>query len=218
VASHRYLILETFGCAPSIFESVFTAALIFGPQLVISLGGLIYAGLAARHIVRMQISLSAHLSMVDNTVTTSRFIRLLVLCFIMGVWPLCVQGVVMGIALSQRSGYSSAYSWPGWKAMHAAFHQIPMVPTAEQPIQVRRMWMSIFWMRSVSAYFFFAFLTTGEGVREDLRGVWSFIRKNILKRQVGGPLPPSAVQCPSEPVIVIGRTTATCSSRDSQFE
>ena len=194
VSPHRYTILEEFGCVFSICDSNLGVGLIFGPQLLISLASLVYAskskfvttiphiscffkGLAARNIIRLRTSLSAHLSSTNTSITKSRFIRLLLLCLIMGIWPICAVSAILSHSVS------NAQPWPGWKAVHSSFRHIPTRSTAEQSHSERHMEMTGFWVHAISAYLCFALLTTGEDVRKDFRDAWAFLRQNILRQR-----------------------------------
>jgi hypothetical protein len=183
---------------------------------------LLWTVLAASHIIRLRTSLSAHLSSANTTITKSRFIRLLVLCLIMGVWPICAVSLVLSHTVS--GDYSNS-SWPGWKAVHASFHLIPMIPTAELPDHVRQSEIDSFWTHPISGYFCFVLLTTGEDVRNYFSSLWVFVKQRILRRRSGRPLaaPDSDrssgdtvfTSVSQSPVIIIQQSTTTNFSRDS---
>ena len=108
----------------------------------------------------------------QSTLTTSRFVRLLLLCVTMGVWPLLAT--LTSILLQTRIG-DPIPSWPGWATVHNHFYDIPALSyqsLTEGDVRnyVRGVWYGIITASLVSCIFIGT-----EDVRDDLSRFWRFL-------------------------------------------
>ena len=125
-------------------------------------------GMAARNLIGRKTSS-------QTTLTTSQFIRLLILCVVVGVWPLL--HVLLSIFFRMQRG--EIPSWPGWAAAHDEFHDIPMTPLSSLPPAVRQRIERGFWLDILNGLLVFGVFVCTEDVRGDLNRFWSLLRHNF---------------------------------------
>ena len=125
-------------------------------------------GMAARNLIGRKITS-------QTTLTTSQIIRLLLLCVVVGVWPLLV--VLLTTFFPMPPGKISA--WPGWAAAHKDFHDIPMIPWSFLPPVVRRIIERGAWYHIITGLLTFGVFVCTEDVRADISRFWSLLTHNI---------------------------------------
>ena len=125
---------------------------------------------------QISLSKSTHLRDSPPALTKSRFLRLLLLCPIVGLWPLFI------VLFSIYRNVPNLVPWPGWAAVHSSFHVIRIHPFATQPSGFRHSVMITHWFFAVTAFILFGIFAFGDGVREDLRSTRKFFIR-ILSRQ-----------------------------------
>ena len=125
-----------------------------------------------------QISLSkiTHLRDSPPALTKSRFVRLLLLCPIVGLWPLFI------ILFSVYRNVPDLVPWPGWAAVHSSFHVIRTHPFVTEHSSLRHSTKITHWFYAVTAFILFGIFAFGDSVREDLRNTRKFFIR-ILSRQ-----------------------------------
>jgi hypothetical protein len=130
-------------------------------------------GMAARNLIRLKATTQADGS--QTILTSSRFIRLLLLCVVLGVWPLLAT--LLSIFFPMRSDIVDP--WPGWDAVHKHFYEIPVVPFRFMTGAALRTILRVLWYEILSGFIiFFAFVFT-EDVRGDLNRFWVFVKHRI---------------------------------------
>ena len=125
-------------------------------------------GMTARNLIGRKTSS-------QTTLTTSRFIRLLLLCVVVGVWPLF--HVLLSIFFPMQPG--KIPSWRGWAAVHGKFHDIPMTPLSSLPPAVIQRFERGFWYHILSGLLVFGVFVCTEDVRGDISHCWSFLTHNM---------------------------------------
>ena len=131
------------------------------------------SGVAVRNLIRRRITTKLGNSQV--TLTTSRFIRLLSVCFVMGAWPLTVIFVLFFVPPPPKK----FPAWPGWAAVHKHFHLIPRLPAVFRPPGLWQSLIHALWIHLVSAGLIFGIFVFTEDVREDLNKAWIFVAGRI---------------------------------------
>jgi hypothetical protein len=136
--------------------------------------------MAARNLIGRKITSK-------TTLTTSQIIRLLLLCAVVGVWPLLV--VLLSTFFPMRPGKIPSY--PGWAAVHKDFHDIPMIPWSFLPPVVHQIIERGTWYQIISGLLTFGVFICTEDVRGDISRFWSLLTHNIpcLYRGKAEPLP-----------------------------
>jgi hypothetical protein len=129
------IIFEDFGCSPDFYYSMVYIALIRVPEITIPLIGFILCvssqgqssshltissspGIAIRNLTCLKATSACNS---QTTLTVSRFIRLLALCAVVGIWPLLA--ILLWHSLSLMTG--KVPPWLGWAAVHEHFDDIP---------------------------------------------------------------------------------------------
>ena len=193
MASNRYAIVENLGCLPALYPSPLVVALKDGPSLIIATAGFVFActplstrhlvscsltlsfpGMAARNVIRYRANGTAAelLCTSQPALTTSRCIRLLLLCAIAGLWPL------LSILLCMRHLSAQFAYWPGWAVARQHFGVPLKIPLSVQPPAVRQPFTLDVSSNILSAYLAFVILVCTDGVRNDISKVWDlFVRK-----------------------------------------
>ena len=133
--------------------------------------------MVTRNLIRHQIYNS------QSTLTTSRFVRLLVFCLVAGSFPL----LALLISLFVFPPKGRVPPWPGWAAVHKHFYDIPKVPFSSQTPNQRQTFVAEVWFHIISGSLAFGVFTGTDEVREDLRNYWS-----ILTRKIHGLYHPNA--------------------------
>ena len=143
-------------------------------------------GMAIRNIIRNRFSTQLHHS--KGSLTPSRLIRLLVLCAVVGIWPLTAVSICFCKLVVIRN------PWPGWTAAHKYFRGIPKFPSfIKLPLYVGP-FEAVFWVDVVSACLTFAILVCTEDVRNDLHQAWNIATRKVFwlpftRRRHAQPLP-----------------------------
>ena len=190
VASHRYIIIEDFGCSFVFDRSTVAAVLILVPYITLSLMCFIFAcefhrpsvsvmptytsstGMAARNLILRRMTTQDHNT--RSTLTTSRFIHLLFVCIVVGVWAL------LAVLLSQVVLWKSGVpSWRGWDTVHKYFRQIPTIPSRLITPEFYQTYMRYFWYQTISSYLIFGIYICTEDVRDDLRRFWGLLTRRM---------------------------------------
>jgi hypothetical protein len=134
----------------------------------------ISSGMTARGLISRKTSMPGGYP--QSTFTTSRFVRLLLLCVAMGVWPLLVT--LTAILLQTRIRHPFP-SWPGWAAVHDHFYDIPAIPFQSLAGGDVRGFVRHAWYRITTAFLVFCVFIGTEDVRADLSRFWGFVAHEI---------------------------------------
>ena len=195
LASRRYAIIEDLGCTAWHRYSTVLVALVYTPMFGNALVGLVFAcmltvirpalpltlnylpGLAARNLIWRR--RFAHLHFNQSMLSTSHFGRLLLLCAVVGIWPLACLLVTI---VPEAKSYGPVPPWSGWNAMHKYFHRIITVPASRRSPKAFR----VFWMQIANTYVTFGILVCTNDVRRDLKMAWGSIKRGIFCRCRGG--------------------------------
>jgi hypothetical protein len=127
-------------------------------------------GMAVRNLIRFRMFTQCR--DFQSSFTKWNFVRMLVTCVILGVWPLFARLLVFFISNPTRT----LTSWRGWTSTHKSFQQIP---SARQPSELHRFNAIVMWMEIVSAYIIFGILVCPEEVRGDLCVVRNYIMDKV---------------------------------------
>jgi len=154
------------------------------PQLILSFVGFIFACLAAKNLIIHKITTQAHNS--TSILTTSRFVRLLFSCVIIGVWPL----LVTFLSTFYPSISGGVQPWPGWAAVHQNFYNIPEIAQSFLTTDNRRSMLRSFWYRAISGFLIFYMLIFTEDARNDLGRFWGFLTYRLPRLRRCNNVPP----------------------------
>jgi len=126
------------------------------------------ACLAIRNLIRHRLYNS------QSTISTSRFIRLLILCVVAGGVPFLARLLSYLVPLPT----SRMPSWP-WSAVHKNFRTIPSIPYSHQTPEQRRAFVTDVWVHIITGTLCFCIWVATDDVREDLSKAWSLCTRRI---------------------------------------
>ncbi|EGN92611.1 hypothetical protein SERLA73DRAFT_65479 [Serpula lacrymans var. lacrymans S7.3] len=119
VQSHRFDVFEGFGCRPTTFTSIPAIFLVWIPPLFLSLATLVHAGLSWRHFLCRGIQFARCGYGSPLSLTSSHYIRLVVISVAEVVWVLIVISVEMRFKLS-----SGLEPWTSLSDVHKDFSRV----------------------------------------------------------------------------------------------
>ncbi|KAF7326987.1 Pheromone B beta 1 receptor [Mycena sanguinolenta] len=177
VQGHRFDIIEDYGCRPSTYYSIPGIFIVWVPPLVMATASLILAGLALRHFIRRRITFAAHLSANHSALTTSRYLRLLLMSVLQMIWS---------IAITIFTLWSTSVSIPirpytSWAVVHSNFSRVDQFTTLFTPQVVLATRVGIWWMVPASTFAFVAFFAFGNDAMTEYKKGFRWIRTTVLR-------------------------------------
>ncbi|KAJ6451995.1 pheromone receptor Rcb2 B43 [Mycena vitilis] len=172
VQGHRFDIIEEYGCRPATYLSVAALFIVWIPPIILALAALVFAGLALRHFMLRRISFAAHLDASHSALTTSRYLRLMLMSVIQMVWSLSITAYILWFTLMAVP----LRPWTTWADVHSNFSRVDQYPTLFIPQEVLNSYYASWWVLPASTFIFVAFFAFGREAVEDykhgLRWVW----------------------------------------------
>jgi len=173
---HRFNIFEDVGCSPYIYTTPVAIVLVSLPPVIIGCISGVYSILSICAFAKSHAQFKALLSNHSTSLTSSRYIRLMILAGI---------EAVLTVPLGLWSTYENTrdgqfFPWKGWDDTHADFsrvEQIPAILWQSSPISS----VSLSMTRSFTilcALIFFAFF----GFAEEARKNYRFAVQSVAKR------------------------------------
>ncbi|KAJ7806713.1 pheromone A receptor-domain-containing protein [Mycena olivaceomarginata] len=175
VQGHRFDIVEDFGCRPAVYISFLSLLLVDLPPAVASLLALVYCGLALFFFLRRRIVITRMINSSDTVLTTSRYIRLMSLTAVLGMWNALMIGI--GIWATYGGGFRP---WTSWSDVHFNFSRIQPYPIAILPEGVLRLTYLLWAAVPISSFFFFIFFSFGGDALKEYKHLIKWIRHNVL--------------------------------------
>nr|AAR99618.1 mating pheromone receptor Balpha8 [Schizophyllum commune] len=224
VQGHRFDIVEDYGCRPATYFSIPAIIIVWVPPLLMAAISLVYASLAIRHFIRRRLSFSMHLSACHSALTTSRYLRLILMAIVQLVWLV----VTTAYTLWFSSMTLPVRPWTNWADVHSNFSRIQTWPTILTPASALRGACTLWWMVPASTWIFVAFFAFGNDAVEEykrclnlvLDGARRIVPEKFLpekKEKKGGFLPSfvgkaGSVPLPSPPPKSSMATSTTSST------
>ncbi|KAF8145111.1 GPCR fungal pheromone mating factor, partial [Mycena galopus ATCC 62051] len=177
VQGHRFDIIEDYGCRPSTYYSIPSIFIIWVPPLVMATASLILAGLALRHFVRRRITFAAHLDANHSALTTSRYMRLMLMSILQMIWS---------ISLTIFTLWSTSVSiplrpWTTWADVHSNFSRVDQYATLFTPQVVINTRIGLWWMVPTSTFAFVVFFAFGNDAMTEYRKAFLWVRSTVLR-------------------------------------
>lgn len=177
VQGHRFDIIEEYGCRPTIYFSIPSLFIIWIPPLVVSIMALVFAALALRHFMLRRISFAAHLTTSHSALTTSRYLRLMLMASLQMVWSLALMIFslwfnIMAVPLRR---------WTTWNDVHSDFGRIDLYATAFTPLPIITSYYVLWWMPPISTLVFVIFFAFGRDAMEEYKKFFIWFRTRILR-------------------------------------
>ncbi|KAF7326986.1 STE3-domain-containing protein [Mycena sanguinolenta] len=182
VQGHRFDIIEEYGCRPTTYFSIPSIFLMTVPPMLLSIASLVVGGLALRHFIVRRMSFAAHLDASHSALTTSRYLRLMLMAMLEMIWSLAVTTYTLwfttiGIPLRP---YSS------WAEVHSNFSRIDTYPTIFIPDIVLRTYYFLWWLVPISTIAFVAMFAFGRDAMEEYKKCFLLIRRVIFRGPASG--------------------------------
>ncbi|KAJ7440953.1 pheromone receptor Rcb2 B43 [Mycena latifolia] len=212
VQGHRFDIIEDYGCRPTVYFSIPSIFLIWLPPILFSIASLIVGGLALRHFILRRISFAAHLDASHSALTTSRYLRLMLMAILEMVWSLCVTSYTLWFTTIS----SPIRPYTSWADVHSNFSRVDTYPTLFIPAIVARAYYFLWWLIPVSTFAFVAMFAFGRDAMEEYRKCFVFIRNTVFRKSTSDgakrPFDPrGAMELPSY------ESKITCSSNATSY-
>ncbi|KAJ7813352.1 pheromone receptor [Mycena olivaceomarginata] len=170
VQGHRFDIIQEYGCRPTTYPSLVAIFIIWIPPIILAIGALVFAGLALRHFMLRRISFAAHLDASHSALTTSRYLRLMLMSVIQMVWSLAM------------TTYNLWFTLRAWAAVHLGFARVAQFPTLLIPTEVANTYYAAWWVLPASTFIFVAFFGFGREAVEDYKAGLRWVRRVVFRR------------------------------------
>ncbi|KAJ7643156.1 Rcb2.42 [Mycena polygramma] len=167
VQGHRFDIIEDIGCRPTTYFSIPAILLIYVPGAVVVVLTFIYSGLALRAFYLRRRTFSTFLQNKKSAFTTRRYLRVMVVTFILATWEAAVMGLVYGLTFS---GPLEPYT--SWADVHLGFSRVDQIPAAELPTDLLIWTYVSWWTIPISGYSFFCSFSFGEDAAKEYGPLW----------------------------------------------
>lgn len=180
VQGHRFDIIEEYGCRPTTYFSIPAIFIVWLPPLLASIIALVYAGLALRHFMLRRISFAAHLNATQSALTTSRYLRLMLMAGLQMIWGVTTTSyalwfTVIGIPIRP---------WTTWADVHSDFSRIDQYTVLFTPQQVLTGYYVLWWIVPISTLIFVAFFAFGSDAVEEYKKCFIWFRTRVLRQTI----------------------------------
>lgn len=179
VQGHRFDIIEEYGCRPATYLSVAAIFIVWIPPILMALAALVFAGLALRHFMLRRISFAAHLDASHSALTTSRYLRLMLMSVIQMVWSLSITTYVLWFTLMAVP----LRPWTGWADVHSDFSRVDTYPILFIPQVVLTSYYASWWVLPASTFIFVAFFAFGREAVEDYKNGFRWLCRTVLRQK-----------------------------------
>ncbi|KAJ7661863.1 pheromone A receptor-domain-containing protein [Mycena rosella] len=197
VQGHRFDIIEEYGCRPATYLSVASVFIVWIPPILMAVAALVFAGLALRHFMLRRITFAAHLDATHSALTTSRYLRLMLMSIIQMIWSLSITSYILWFTLMAVP----LRPWTSWADVHSNFSRVDTYPVAFIPEVVLTSYYAAWWVLPASTFIFVAFFAFGHEAVEDYKRCFGIVRDFVLRRKPApaskGRFDPRGMELPS---------------------
>ncbi|EIN05682.1 STE3-domain-containing protein [Punctularia strigosozonata HHB-11173 SS5] len=177
VQGHRFDIIQTVGCRPTIYVSWPAILISLMPPLLASVISCLFAGLSLRNFIQRRATFSKHLQSGQSGLTTSRYLRLISMALVEMTW-----GLSVGITNMYATFMDGLRPWTDWNDVHSNFSRIGQFPLVLVPhLNVVLLYVT-WWMIPISGFLFFAFFAFGEDAVKEYQSSVAWVRRTILRQ------------------------------------
>jgi Pheromone A receptor len=193
VQGHRFDIVEDIGCLANTYISIPGILIIWVPPMIIVTLTIVasckqrcdssrsnpyltaLSDMALHNFFQRRITFSKHLRDVNSALTTSRYVRLMLMSLVQIIWGLIVAACNVGFSL--RNGLRP---WTGFADVHWDFSRIAVYPFFVMTRYEMIFTLALWWAVPISALLFFAFFSFGEDAMKDYRATIAWVRQKVL--------------------------------------
>lgn len=180
VQGHRFDIIEDIGCQPNIYISVLGIIICFVPPLMLSLGSLIFAGMALHHFAQRRLEFEQHLRNSQSSLNTARYMRLMALAITEMCWGQSLGCYI--IYLNVRENGVRPYT--SWADVHYNFSRIALYPAWVVPRWTMDRLLLSWWILPITAVLFFLFFGFSEEALEGYASTFRWTRRRIFRQKL----------------------------------
>ncbi|KIM42058.1 hypothetical protein M413DRAFT_445229 [Hebeloma cylindrosporum] len=177
VQGHRFDIIEDYGCRPTTYFSIPAIFIVWIPPILLAIGALVYAGLALRHFMMRRLSFAAHLNSSNSALTTSRYMRLMLMSAFQMFWSLVITSYALWFTVTAVP----IRPWTTWDDVHSDFLRIDLFPAAFTPALVSRAFYVLWWLVPASTFLFVAFFSFGKDAVDEYKKCISWFTTTVLR-------------------------------------
>ncbi|KAJ6498400.1 GPCR fungal pheromone mating factor, partial [Mycena vitilis] len=161
VQGHRFDIVEDLGCRPTTYVSIPAIVLFYGPVAAVVALTFIFSTLAMRAFSKHHRTFT-NLHTKESAFSTRRYVRMMVLTYVLAMWDTSVIGIVYTITFS-----APLQPYTSWADVHSNFSRVAQFPAAVLPTDVLVLTYVLWWAIPVSGLIFFcAFSFSEEGAEQ----------------------------------------------------
>ncbi|KAK7030194.1 pheromone B beta 1 receptor [Favolaschia claudopus] len=187
VQGHRFDIFQDYGCRPSTYFSILCIFIIWIPPILMALASLVFAGLALRHFIKRRISFAAHLDANHSALTTSRYLRLMLMSILQMIWSLGITIATLWFTVLSIP----IRPYTSWADVHSNFSRIDQFPNLFTPEIILSFRYALWWTIPASTFIFVAFFAFGNEAMAEYKKAFGWVRKTVFRFRPSSPTSPS---------------------------
>ncbi|KAF8596936.1 STE-3-like pheromone receptor [Ceratobasidium sp. AG-I] len=181
VQGHRFDILEDFGCNPTTYVSVAALFIVYIPPLVLSLGTLVYAGIALRWFVHRRAQFQAVLQSAQSGLTTGRYLRLIALSVTEMLFATAMSLFVLVITVED----GGLRPWISWEDVHSNWLRVGQFARILVPDFFWDRLLLTWYIIPITSVIFFAFFGFGQEAKAEYAKVFRGI--SVVSSTISSP-------------------------------
>jgi len=177
VQGHRFDILEDFGCNPTTYVSVAALFIVYLPPLFLSLGTLVYAGIALRWFVHRRAQFQAVLQSAQSGLTTGRYLRLIALSVTEMLFATAMSLFVLVITVED----GGLRPWISWEDVHSDWHRVGQFAKILVPDFFWDRLLLTWYIIPITSVIFFAFFGFGQEAKSEYARAFRWVQTTIFR-------------------------------------
>ncbi|KAG8732113.1 hypothetical protein FRC12_019415, partial [Ceratobasidium sp. 428] len=179
VQGHRFDILEDIGCNPTTYVSVAALFIVYLPPIFLSLGTLIYAGIALRWFVHRRAQFQAVLQSNQSGLTTGRYLRLIALSVTEMLFATAMSLFVLVITVED----GGLRPWISWEDVHSNWHRVGQFAKILIPQFFWDRLLITWYIIPITSVIFFAFFGFGQEAKAEYTNAWRWVQRRVFRIQ-----------------------------------
>jgi len=136
--------------------------------------------LAFRHFILRRITFAAHLAGSNSALTTSRYLRLMLMSALQMIWSITVTSYTLWYTIFAVP----LRPWTSWSDVHSNFSRIDLYPAAFTPPMIVSSEYALWWMVPASTFIFVAFFAFGRDAIVEYKKCFMWFRTRVLRQTV----------------------------------
>lgn len=125
-----------------------------------------------------RITFAAHLSSTQSALTTSRYLRLMLMAALQMVWSLTITAYTLWFTVMAVP----IRPWTTWADVHSDFSRIDQYPVIFTPQIILTGYYIMWWMVPISTLIFVTFFAFGRDAMDEYKKCFLWFRTRILRQ------------------------------------